>query len=146
MIMRKEEDRVGFKIKVVEKSATLLAALLSRPDLSGCLFPDCRVEDTGTSHNRAGANYTETCNLCDMRYRGETGINAHARLDTHEKQIRGNLEANSMACDNFKNLNQFISFPSLFHFCIHFLLFLTSGHKTTCLTRMLLTSKNFTFF
>ena len=32
-----------------------------------------------------------------MRYGGETGFNAHARLDTHEKQIRGNLEANSMA-------------------------------------------------
>ena len=32
-----------------------------------------------------------------MRYRGETGFNAHARIDTHEKQIRGNIEANSMA-------------------------------------------------
>ena len=32
-----------------------------------------------------------------MRYGGETGFNAHARIDTHEKQIRGNIEANSMA-------------------------------------------------
>ena len=96
-IMREEGERIGFKIKVVEKSGTPLATLLSRPDLSGCLFPDCRVEDTGTSHTRAGANYTGTCTLCEMRYRGETGFNAHARLDTHERQIRGNLEANSMA-------------------------------------------------
>ena len=28
---------------------------------------------------------------------GETWFNAHARIDTHEKQIRGNVEVNSMA-------------------------------------------------
>ena len=95
--MREERERIGFNIKVVEKSGTPLAALLSRPDLSGCLFPDCRVEDTGPSHTSAGTNYTGTYTLCEKRYRGETGFNAHARLDTHEKQIRGNLEANSMA-------------------------------------------------
>ena len=60
-------------------------------------LPDCRVEVTGPSHTRAGTNYTGTCTLCDKRYRGETGFNAHARLDTHERQIRGNVEANSMA-------------------------------------------------
>ena len=70
-IMREEGERIGFKIKVVEKSGTPLAALLSQPDLSGCLFPDCRVEDMGTSHTRAGANYRGTCSLCEMRYRGE---------------------------------------------------------------------------
>ena len=32
-----------------------------------------------------------------MQYRGETGFNAHSRIDTDEKQIRGNVEANSMA-------------------------------------------------
>ena len=96
-IMKEEGERIGLNIKVVEKSGTPLAALLSRPDLSSCLYPDCRVEDTGTSHTRAGANYTGTCTLCEMRYRGEAGFNAHARLDTHERQIRGNLEANSMA-------------------------------------------------
>ena len=35
--------------------------------------------------------------MCQKRYRGETGFNAHARLDTHEKQIRGSVQANSMA-------------------------------------------------
>ena len=87
-IMREEEgERIGFNIKVVEKSWTPLAALLSRPDLSSCLFPDCRVENTGPSHTIAGTNYTGTCTLCDKRYRGETGLNAHARLDTHERQM-----------------------------------------------------------
>ena len=86
-----------YLFKVVEKSGTLLAALLSRPDLSGCLYPDCQVEETGASYTRAGTNYTGTCTLCDKWYRGEMGFNAHARLNTHEKQIRGNVEANSMA-------------------------------------------------
>ena len=35
--------------------------------------------------------------MCQKRYRGESGFNAHARLDTHEKQIRGSVKANSMA-------------------------------------------------
>ena len=47
------------------------------------------------SHTRSGANYTGTCTVCHKR--GETGFNAHARLDTHEKQIRGSVQANSMA-------------------------------------------------
>ena len=96
-IMREEGERIGFKIKVVEKSGTPLASLLSRPDLSGCLYPDCRVEGMGASHTRLGTNYTGTCTICDKRYRGETGFNAHARIDTHEREIRGNVETNSMA-------------------------------------------------
>ena len=35
--------------------------------------------------------------MCQKRYRGETGFNAHARLETHEKQIRGSVQANSVA-------------------------------------------------
>ena len=35
--------------------------------------------------------------MCQKRYRGESGFNAHARLDTHEKQIRGSVQANSLA-------------------------------------------------
>ena len=89
--MQEEGERIGFKIKVVEKSGTPLSSLLVNPDLSGCLYPDCRVADTGTSHTRSGANYTGTCILCDKRYRGETGFNAHARIDTHEKQIRDSV-------------------------------------------------------
>ena len=96
-ILREEGQRIGFNIKVVEKSGTPLSSLLVRPDLSGCLYPDCQMADTGPSHTRSGANYTGTCTVCHMRYRGETGFNAHARLDTHEKQIRGNVQVNSMA-------------------------------------------------
>ena len=57
-IMKEEGERIGFNIKVVEKSGTPLAALLSYPDLSDCLFPDCWVEDTGTSHTRARSGLT----------------------------------------------------------------------------------------
>ena len=96
-IMHEEGARIGFKIKVVEKSGASLSSLLVSPDLSGCLYPDCRMDDTGPSHTRSGANYTGICILCEKRYRGESGFNAHARIDTHEKQIRGNVQTNSMA-------------------------------------------------
>ena len=96
-IMREEGERIGLKIKVVEESGTSLGSLLTRPDLSGCLYPDCRMDSAGPSHLRAGANYTGVCNICDMRYRGETGFSAHARIDCHEKQIRANDQKNSMA-------------------------------------------------
>ena len=32
-----------------------------------------------------------------MKYRGETGFSAHARIDSHEKEIRSNDQRNSMA-------------------------------------------------
>ena len=46
-IMKEEGERIGLRIKVVEESGTSLGSLgslLTRPDLSGCLFPDhlCR--------------------------------------------------------------------------------------------------------
>ena len=55
------------------------------------------MSSTGPSHLRAGCNYTGVCNICDMRYRGESGFSAHARIDSHEKQIRANDQKNSMA-------------------------------------------------
>ena len=96
-IMREEGERVGLRIKVVEESGTSLGSLLTRPDLSGCLYPDCRMEDSGPSHLRAGANYTGVCTICSRRYRGETGFSAHARINSHEKEIRTNDQRNSMA-------------------------------------------------
>ena len=53
-IMQEEGQRIGYKIKVVEKSGTPLSSLLVSPDLSGCLYPDCHVADTGVSHTGAG--------------------------------------------------------------------------------------------
>ena len=68
-IMREEGQRVGLNIKVVEESGTSHGSLLTRPDLSGCLYPDCRMEDSGPSHLRAGANYMGVCTICSKRYR-----------------------------------------------------------------------------
>ena len=96
-IMREEGERIGLNIKVVEESGTSLGSILTRPDLSGCLFPDCRMSEEGPSHLRSGANYTGICTICNMRYRGETGFSAHARLKSHEAQIRANCERSSMA-------------------------------------------------
>ena len=55
------------------------------------------MDKAGPSHLRAGANYTGVCNLCDHRYCGETGFSAHARINSHEKQIRADDQRNSMA-------------------------------------------------
>ena len=41
-IVKEEAGRIGLKIKVVEESGTSLGSILTKPDLSGCLFPDCR--------------------------------------------------------------------------------------------------------
>ena len=46
---------------------------------------------------RAGANYTGVCSLFAMRYRGETGFSAHARIKSREAQIRTNDPRSSMA-------------------------------------------------
>ena len=55
------------------------------------------MDSADPSHLRAGANYSGVCNICEKRYRGETGFSAHARIDCHEKQIRANDHKNSMA-------------------------------------------------
>ena len=48
------------------------------------------------------------------------------------------------SCQNFKNfLSTDHLVPILYHFCIPFLVFLTSGHTMACLTRMLLPLKSF---
>ena len=57
-IVREEGNKIGMKIKLVEQSGISVRALLTRPDLSGCLFPDCEIEEDGASHSRRGANYT----------------------------------------------------------------------------------------
>ena len=67
--MREEGERIGLSIKVVEESGTSLGSLLTRPDLSGCLYPNCRMDNAGPSHLRAGANYTGVCEICQKRYR-----------------------------------------------------------------------------
>ena len=95
--MKEEGEKIGLWIKVVEESSTSLGSLLTCPDLSGCLFSDWRMSSLGPSHLRAGTNYTGACNICQMRYRGETGFSAHARIDCHEKQIWANDQRNSMA-------------------------------------------------
>ena len=55
------------------------------------------MEESGPSHLRAGANYSGVCTICAKKYRGETGFSAHARIESHEKQIRTNEQKNSMA-------------------------------------------------
>ena len=76
-----------------------LGSILTRLNLSGCLFPDCRMssEGEGPSHLRPSANYTGVCSIYVMRYRGKIGFSAHARIKSHEAQIRACSEQSIMA-------------------------------------------------
>ena len=96
-IVKEEGEKIGLNIKVTEQSGTAIGALLTTPDLSGCLQPRCDIAEEGASHSRRGANYTGTCLLCGSLYRGETGFCAHTRVSQHREDIRKNSEHNSMA-------------------------------------------------
>ena len=43
----KEGERIRPRIKVVKESDTSLGSLLTRLDLYGCLYPDCRMDSSG---------------------------------------------------------------------------------------------------
>ena len=96
-IVREEGNKIGLNIKVAEQSGTKISALLTTPDLSGCLQPMCHISEEGASHTRRGANYTGTCNICGMIYHGETGFSAHTRINQHREDIRKNSDGNSIS-------------------------------------------------
>ena len=96
-IVKEEGEKIGIKIRVSEQSGTSIGALLTTPDLSGCLYPRCTISEYGASHSRRGANYSGTCLLCGDIYKGETGFGAHTRVQQHREDIRRNADHNSMA-------------------------------------------------
>ena len=96
-IVKEEGEKIGLNIRVSEQSGTSLGALLTTPDLSGCLFPRCTISEDGASHSRRGANYCGTCLLCSDLYKGESGFGAHTRIQQHREDIRRNSEHNSLA-------------------------------------------------
>ena len=61
-------------VLISEQSGTKISALLTSPDLSGCLHPICDISEEGASHSRRGANFSGTCIICGNIYRGETGF------------------------------------------------------------------------
>ena len=96
-IVREEGKKIGLNIRVAEQSGTKISALLTSPDLSGCLHPRCDISEEGASHSRRGANYSGTCIICGNIYHGETGFGAHTRVSQHKEDIRRNNDNNSMA-------------------------------------------------
>ena len=96
-IVREEGQKIGLNIRVTEQAGTSISALLTTPNLSGCLHPSCTISEEGASHSRRGANYTGTCMICGNVYRGETGFGAQTRVNQHREDIRKNNYNNSMA-------------------------------------------------
>ena len=98
----KEGEKIGVKFKIVETPGPSIASQITRPDLSGCVYPNCNIEEGGASHLRRGANYTGSCQVsgCEARYRGETGFGGHARIsgkNGHQSDIRLRNQKNSHA-------------------------------------------------
>ena len=125
--MSEEGERLGMNIKIVESGGISLKSQLVRPDLTGCLFPDCYIcmsETRGGSHTRRGAVYELQCVACEDQgivttYTGETGHNAYHRGSEHISDVRRNETSNAMA----KHLNLYhpekISDPSVFRMKVH---------------------------
>ena len=84
-------------VLISEQSGTKISALLTSPDLSGCLHPICDISEEGASHSRRGANFSGTCIICGNIYRGETGFEAHTRVLQHGEDFRRKYVNNSMA-------------------------------------------------
>ena len=101
-LVTRESQKIGLRIKVVETSGPSLSSLITRPNLSGCMYLNCRIEGEGASHLRRGANYTGRCQVsgCESRYRGESGFGGHARItgkNGHLSDIRLKNQRNSIA-------------------------------------------------
>ena len=101
-LVTRESQKISLRIKVVETSGPSLSSLITRPNLSGCVYPNCRIEGEGASHLRRGANNTRRCQVsgCESRYRGESGFGGHTRITSkngHLSDIRLKNQRNSIA-------------------------------------------------
>ena len=94
-IVTEETSRINMKAKVVETGGKKIGQQLSNHDLTGCIFPDCLLCESGekgASHTRSGAVYSGVCTLCEEKgtksiYHGETGYSAYQRTKKHRKDI-----------------------------------------------------------
>lgn len=117
-IVREEGNKIGMKIKLVEQSGISIKALLTRPDLSGCLQPECDIAEDGASHSRGGANYTGQCTVCGNQYKGETGSGAHTRISSHKAEIRADQDTNSMAANLNNEHTEYLREPLAIKFSV----------------------------
>ena len=46
-VIEEEAARLGIRVRVVETGGTKIKDLLVRPDLTGCIWPDCIICETG---------------------------------------------------------------------------------------------------
>ena len=60
---RRVKSTSSGSVLISEQSGTKISALLTSPDLSGCLHPICDISEEGASHSRRGANFSGTCCL-----------------------------------------------------------------------------------
>ena len=102
-IVTEETARLGFTVKVVETGGISLKDKLVKLDLTGCIFPNCFLCQSGLkggSHTRRGPVYTGRCTLCEEKnlvaeYHGESGSSAYQRFIQHESSVIGEMDSNA---------------------------------------------------
>ena len=104
-VVTEETNRIGMKVKVVETGGTSMRQHLVRLDLTGCIFPDCvlcQSGATGASHTRSGVHYSGVCVLCEndgiiAKYDGESGRSGYYRTKQHLSDINNRDTKNAFA-------------------------------------------------
>jgi hypothetical protein len=111
-VLQEEAGRLGVSIRVVETGGVSAKQQLVRTDLAAgepCRQGDCPAcisnsgQGGGLQHQRSGALYTGSCQLCPQQglgtavYTGESGFSAYTRLCTHRDDIRRKDQGNAFA-------------------------------------------------
>ena len=109
-IVEEEGPRLGMAIRVVETGGVSLKCQLVRTDLAAgepCRQTDCPAclsgQRGGLLHQRSGALYQGSCQLCPKQgrgtavYTGETGYSGSTRLCQHADEIRTQNQSNAFS-------------------------------------------------
>ena len=100
---------------------------LVRTDLSGCLFPDCKLCEDGMrsgSHTRRGCVYQGQCKLCKdeavtSTYHGESGRSGYCRTDQHVTDIKNADKKNAFVKHSLNKHPEHLRDPSIFEFKVN---------------------------
>ena len=123
-VVTEEAARLGMTVKVIETGGKSMKQTLVRMDLTGCIYPDCYLCESGeggASHTRSGVQYSGTCNLCAEKgisavYHGESGRSGYLRTKQHKADIQKGRTSNAFAKHLEIHHPDQIGNPSVFKF------------------------------
>ena len=117
----------SLSVKIIETGGVSLKSQLVRTDMSGCLFPDCRLCESdvkGGSHTRRGCVYEGICKLCRENnfvaaYHGESGRNAYHRINQHANDIENSNSKNAFVKHIMNKHEDHKGDPNVFEFKVY---------------------------